>query len=105
MFRYDSKRCGGTFVSGTALQAGRSRVRFPIVSLNIFIDFNTFGRIIALEPTQPMTEMTTGVSSVGVKAVDVYDPQPRHLPAPISWKLWKPNLLRACPALCRNSLI
>jgi hypothetical protein len=27
-----------THISGTALQAGRSRVRFPIVSLEFFID-------------------------------------------------------------------
>jgi hypothetical protein len=29
---------GGTFGWGTALQAGRLRVRFPMVSLDFFID-------------------------------------------------------------------
>jgi hypothetical protein len=29
---------GGTVGRGTALQAGRSRVRFPMVSLKFFID-------------------------------------------------------------------
>jgi hypothetical protein len=29
---------GGAFGSGTALQTGRSRVRFPEVSLEFFID-------------------------------------------------------------------
>jgi hypothetical protein len=29
---------GGAFGLGTALQAGRSRVRFPMVSLEIFLD-------------------------------------------------------------------
>ena len=30
--------CGGAVGLGTALQAGRSRVRFPMVSLEFFID-------------------------------------------------------------------
>jgi len=30
--------CGGAVGSGTALQVGRSRVRFPMLSLEFFID-------------------------------------------------------------------
>jgi hypothetical protein len=40
------------------LQAGRSRVRFPIMSLEFFID-NTSGRTMALGSTQPPTEIST----------------------------------------------
>jgi len=39
----------GTVGSGTALQAGRSRVQFPMVS----------GHTMALGSTQPLTEMST----------------------------------------------
>jgi hypothetical protein len=52
---------------GTALQAGRSRVRFPMVSLEFFID-NPSGRTMALGSTQPLTEMSTRNLSWGVKA-------------------------------------
>jgi len=40
------------------VQAGRSRVRFPMVSLEFFND-NTSGRTMALGSTQPLTEMST----------------------------------------------
>jgi hypothetical protein len=42
---------------GTALQAGRSRVRFPMVSLKFFT--------MALRLTQPLTEMGTRHVSLG----------------------------------------
>ena len=32
--------CCGTVGCGTTLQAGRTRVRFPVVSLEFFIDIN-----------------------------------------------------------------
>ena len=41
------------FVGGTALQAGRSRVRFTMVSLEFFID------LILPAATWPLTEMST----------------------------------------------
>jgi len=53
-----------TTLLGTALQAGRSRVRFPTVSLNFFID-NPSGRTMALGLTQPLTEMSTRSVSWG----------------------------------------
>jgi hypothetical protein len=50
-------------VWGTALQAWRLRVRFPIGSLVFFTDFYPSGRTTALGSTQPLTEMsTTGIS-------------------------------------------
>ena len=49
---------GGAVSSGTVLQAGRSRVRFPMMSLEFFID-NSSGRTMALGPTQPLKEMST----------------------------------------------
>jgi len=47
-------------VEATALQAGKSRVRFPMVSLEFFIDI-----ILALGLTQPLTEMSTRNNSWG----------------------------------------
>jgi hypothetical protein len=50
---------GGAVGLGTALQAGRSRVRFPMVSLKIFHLHNPSGRTMALGLTQSLTEMST----------------------------------------------
>jgi len=44
---------------GTALQAGRSWVRFPMVSLEFFIDITFHGRTMALGLTQSLKEMRT----------------------------------------------
>ena len=44
---------------GTALQIGRSPVRFPMVSLEIFHWHNSSGRTMALGLIQPLTEMST----------------------------------------------
>jgi hypothetical protein len=57
---------------GTALQVGRSRVRFPIVSLEFFIVNNCCGRTMALGLTQPLTEMSTRNIPWGVKAAGAY---------------------------------
>jgi hypothetical protein len=43
----------------TTLQAGRSRVRFPMRSLDCFNWHNPSSRTIALGSTQPLTEMST----------------------------------------------
>jgi len=43
---------------GTAIQARRSRVRFPMVSLEFFVDSSS-GRAMALGLTQPLTEINT----------------------------------------------
>jgi hypothetical protein len=44
---------------GSMLQAGRSRVRFPMRSLDFFIWPNPSSRTMALGSTQPLTEMST----------------------------------------------
>ena len=50
---------------GTALQAGRTQVQFPMVSLEFFIG------TMALGSTQPVTEINTRNISCGVKAPGV----------------------------------
>jgi len=57
---------------GTALQAVRSRVRFPMVSLDFFHWRNPSGRTVALGSTQPLTEISTrdkGGRCVGLKTL------------------------------------
>jgi hypothetical protein len=59
---------GGAVGWGTALQTGRSRVRFPMESLEFFSD-NPSDRIVALGSTQPLTneyqEFFLGVKTAG----------------------------------------
>jgi len=47
---------GGAISSGTALQAGMSRVQFPVVLIKVFIDI--FLRN-SLWSTQPVTDIST----------------------------------------------
>ena len=77
---------------GTELQVGGSRVRFPTVSLEFFIE-NPSGRTMALESTQPVTEMSTRSISWWVKAAGTYGWQPYHLHVPIVLKSGSLNLL------------
>jgi len=51
----------------TALQAGRSRVRFPMVSLEFFIDIVLPAALWPWGSTQLLTEMSTGNITWGVK--------------------------------------
>jgi hypothetical protein len=53
---------GGEFGWLIALQHGRSRVRFPVLSLRFFIELTLLGS------TQPLTEMSTRDLSWRVKA-------------------------------------
>jgi hypothetical protein len=46
---------------GTILQAGMSRVRFPMKSLNFSIDLGASSRTIILGLTRPLTEMNTRI--------------------------------------------
>ena len=80
---------GGAVGWGTAIQARRSRVRFPIVSLEFFIDII----LLALGLTQSLTEMSTRYISWGVKAAGAYGWQPYHLQVPIVLKSGNPTLL------------
>jgi hypothetical protein len=50
---------GGAVDSDTALQAGRSRVVFPVVLLEMFIDLFIAAAFMSLESTQSLTEMST----------------------------------------------
>ena len=50
---------GGAVGWGTALQARRSRVRFPYDVIGIFHWHKPSGRTMALGSTQPLTEMST----------------------------------------------
>jgi hypothetical protein len=52
---------GGAVGRGTALQVGRSRARFPMVSLDFFHWHNASGRTMALGLTQSLTEMSKKV--------------------------------------------
>ena len=54
----------GAVGPGTALQAGRSRIRFPMVSLGFSLTYLS-GRTKALGSTQPLTEMSTRNNSRG----------------------------------------
>jgi hypothetical protein len=77
----------------TALQAGRSRVRFPIMLLEYFTDIILAGRTMALGSTQPLTEMSARGIFWRVKAVGVYSWQPYHLSLQIIFKSGSFNLL------------
>jgi hypothetical protein len=50
---------GGTVDSDPAVQAGRSRVRFPSVLLEMFIDLILAVVLMSLRSTQYLTEMST----------------------------------------------
>jgi hypothetical protein len=56
---------GGAVGWGTALQVGRSRVRFPMESLEFFGDLTLPVEFVTLESTQPLTEMSTRNRSWG----------------------------------------
>jgi hypothetical protein len=61
---------------GTMLQAGRSRVRFPMRSLDFFNWPNPSSRTMALGLTQPLTEMSTRNLPGGCRAAGVQGWQP-----------------------------
>jgi hypothetical protein len=80
---------GGAVGWGTAPKAGRSRVRFPMVSVKFFI----FGDPVALALTRPLTEISTRNISWGVRAAGSWGWQPYHLHVPIVLKSESLNLL------------
>ena len=55
---------------GTVLQAGRSQISFPMVSMELFCGHNPSSRTIDQGSTQPLTEMSTRNISWGAEAVN-----------------------------------
>ena len=76
----------GTVGWGTVLQTRRSWVRFPMVSLEFFIDIIHLATLTPLWLTQPLTEVSTRTISLGVKAAGAYGWQPYHRRVPIVLK-------------------
>jgi len=90
----------------TALESGKSRVRFLVGFIEIFYWRNPAGRTTALGSTQPLTEISRTDISWEVKAVDACGWQPYRLRLPTVQKLWEPGCpgaLRAYPGLYWNS--
>ena len=63
--QFNSGVRGGAVGLGTALQAGRSRIRRPMVSMEFFIDIILPGRTMTLGLTQPLTENSIRIISWG----------------------------------------
>ena len=78
---------GSTVGCGAALQAGRSWVLLPILS----VDFPS-GQVVALWSNQLRTEMCTGVISWGVKVAGALGWQPYQLHVPTALKSGNLNL-------------
>ena len=93
---------GGAVGGDTALQAGRSRVRFPMVSLELFFDNNPSGRAMVLGPTQPLTEMSSSnifwVGKCG-RCVELTNLSPSCTYLHEIWKHQPLETLRVCPGL------
>ena len=84
---------------GTALQVGRSRVRFPMISLELW--HNPSGRTATPGSTQPLKDMSTrrdkgrrcaGLTTLPPSCADCHE----------IWDLQPTGNLRACPGLYRD---
>jgi hypothetical protein len=85
---------GGAVGWGTALQVGRSRVRFPMISLKFFIDIS-YRPHYGPGVTQPLTEMSTRNILWGVKAAGARADNLTTFVCRLSWNLgastpWNP---------------
>ena len=69
--------------------------RFPIVSLESFIDLTFLDAILTLTMTQPLTEMSTRNIFWGIKAAKAQGWQPYHLHVPNVWKSVHINFLES----------
>ena len=92
-FVVNSGARGGAVGWGTALQAVKVAVSIPDGVTGIFHWHNPSGRTMALELTQPLTEMSTRNVSWGVKAAGAYGWHPYHLRVSIVLKSGSLNLL------------
>jgi len=93
---------------GTALQVGRSRVRIPMVSVEIFIDIILPAALLVQGSTQPLTEMSIRNISwggTGGRCVGMTTLQPSCADYPEIWEPQLPGTLWACPGLYENSLL
>jgi hypothetical protein len=93
---------GGAVSWGTALQAGRLRVQFPIVSMEFFHWHNPSGRTMALGLTQPLTEMSTSnipLGGKGNRCVGLTTLPPSCADRLEILESQPPGTLRACPGL------
>ena len=93
--------CLQFFLYCSAVQVGRSRVRFPMVSLEFFWH-NPSGRTVALGSTQPLTEMGTRNISWGGKdgrCVGLTTLPPSSAECLQIWEPQPPGTLWACPGL------
>jgi len=92
---------GDTFGWGTALQAERSLIRFPMVSLGFFIDI-----IFPAAWWQTLTQISTRYTSIsgGVKAVGAYCWQLNQFHVPILSKSGSPELLEPSEPVIGASL-
>jgi hypothetical protein len=84
------------------LQTGRSRVRFPIVSLEFFIDIILPAALWPWGVVSASNRNDCQEYFLGVKAAGAYSWQPYHFYVPIVLKIWEPKpseTHRACPGL------
>ena len=85
--------CGIAVGWGTALRAGRSQVRFPMVSLEFFIDITLLAALWSQGWLSLQQKWVPGIFPWGVKAAGAYGWQPYHLPMPTVLKSESLNLL------------
>ena len=80
------------------LQAGESRVRFPMVSMKFFIDIILPAASVFLQSTQPITEMSTRNIALGKdgRCLRLTALRPSCADCLESWEPQSPGKPRAC---------
>jgi len=93
--------CCHTMKRGAALLVGRTRVRFPLASLELFIDIILPARTVALGSTQPLAEKSTRDISwdKGGRCIGLTTLPPSGAECLQIWELQPPGILWACPGL------
>ena len=92
---------GGAVGWGTALQAARSRVRFPMASLDFFHWHNPSGRTMALGSTEPLKKWVPGMcpGGKGGRCVGLTILPPSCADCLEIWEPQTPGTLRECLGL------